>query len=250
MTAPAGLPALQARSRAGSSSPGRALRLTFAASIFCIGAAPAEAQVGAAISVFSDYRFRGNSLSESRPVAILDLSYDASNGLYGAASGSVVAARGEGLRTLGLVLNAGYAKQLKSGLTIDMGAVHSSYSAYSGLDSGRSYTELYAGLRGKIVSARVGVSPDYFGSGWTAYSEVTGQLSPTRNLRLEAAVGTLVPLSGNQGELEGNGRLGIDWRSGRVSLHAAIAARGGGRNAYAARRSSRATAVLGVSYAL
>ncbi len=226
------------------------LRLTFAVALFCLGAAPAQAQVGAAISVFSDYRFRGHSLSESRPVAILDLSYDASNGLYGAASGSVVAARGEGLRTLGLVLNGGYAKQLKSGLTIDAGAVHSSYSAYSGLDSGRSYTELYAGLRGKVLSARVAVSPDYFGSGWTAYSEVTGQLSPTRNLRVEAAVGTLVPLSGNHDRLEGNGRLGVDWRTGRVSLHGAIAARAGGQNAYATRRSSRATVVVGVSYAL
>ena len=212
---------------------------------------PAVAQVGAAVSVFSDYRFRGFSLSESRPVGILDLSYDAPNGLYAAASGSVAAARGEGLRALGAEANGGYAKQLSSGLTIDVGAVYARYSSYSGLGSSRSYAELYAGLGGKILSSRVSVSPDYFGLGSTLHGEVTGQLSLARDLQVQASVGTLVPLGGGHdyGAVT-DGRLGLDWTSGRFSLHGAITTRGGSRNFYALRHSSRTALVLGLGYAL
>jgi uncharacterized protein (TIGR02001 family) len=213
-------------------------------------ATPAAAQVGAAVSAFSDYRFRGFSLSESRPVGILDLSYDAPNGAYVAGSGSVVASR-EGLRTLGLQVNGGYAKQLKSGLTIDIGAAHSRYSSYSGLGSSRSYTEFYAGVRGKVLSSRVSVSPDYFGLGSTLYGEVSGQLSPARNLQVQASLGTLVPLGGGHHyRTATDGRIGLDWVSGRVSLHGAISTRGGGRNLYPLRHSSRTAVILGLSYAL
>lgn len=215
-----------------------------------MAAAPAAAEVGAAVSVFSDYRFRGLSLSESRPVGILDLSYDAPTGLYASASGSVVAAR-EGVRTLGLQVNGGYARQLSSRLTVDLGAVHSRYSSYSGLGSSRSYTEFYAGIRGKVLSSRVSVSPDYFGLGSTLHGEVTGQLSPARNLQVQATVGTLVPLgSGHHYRVATDGRLGLDWVSGRVSLHGAITTRMGGRNLYPLRHSSRTALILGVSYAL
>lgn len=214
-------------------------------------AAPAAAQTGAAVSIFSDYRFRGFSLSESRPVGILDLSYDAPSGIYAAASGSVVAARGEGLRALGLQVNGGYAKQLRSGLTIDIGAVHSRYSSYSNLGSSRAYTELYAGVRGKVISSRIAVSPDYFGLDSTLYGEVTGRVGPARNLQLQASVGTLVPLGGGHHyRATTDGRLGVDWTSGRLSLHGAITTRAGGRHLYPVRHSSRTALVFGLSYAL
>jgi len=89
-----------------------------------VSTSPAAAQVGTAVSVFSDDRFRGYTLSDSRPVGILDLSYDAQNGFYGALSGSIVATRHDGLQPLGLQLNGGYAKRLSSGLTVDTGIVH------------------------------------------------------------------------------------------------------------------------------
>src|SRR5436190_194451 len=80
--------ASRARSYAISVAPAAAFLLT---------ASPATAQAGVAVSIFSDDRFRGYSLSDGRPVGILDLSYDAANGLYGALSGSVVATRHDGL---------------------------------------------------------------------------------------------------------------------------------------------------------
>lgn len=212
-------------------------------------ATPATAQVGAAVSIFNDYRFRGFSLSDSRPVGVVDLSYDARNGLYGAASGSVVAARGEELRALGLTVNGGYAKQLKSGLTVDVGAIYARYTSYSGLGSSRSYAELYTGVRGKILSSRISISPDYFGRGSTLHGEVTGQFSPARDLQVQATVGTLVPLGGSY-RVTTDGRLGLDWTLGRFSLHGAITARGGGRTFYPVRHSSRTAFIFGLGYAL
>ena len=98
------------------------------AALLAIPASPAAAQVGAVVSIFSDSRFRGISLSDGRPVGIIDLSYDASNGLYGAVSGSVVDTRDDGVRVLSVTLNGGYATRLRSGLTADVGIVHSRYS--------------------------------------------------------------------------------------------------------------------------
>ena len=245
MTVPAARIVWPARGRAG-----KKILAALAITILCVTATPAAAQVGAAVSVFTDYRFRGFSLSESRPVGVLDLSYDLPNGLYVASSGSVVASR-EGLRTLGLQLNGGYAKQLRSGLTLDAGAVYSRYSSYSGLGSSRSYAELYAGVRGKILSSRLSLSPDYFGSGPTLYGEIAGQFGLTRNLLLQASIGALAPLRETHGYgLTTDGRVGLEWRSGPVSLHGAITTRRGSSSAYSARHSDRTAFLLGVSYAL
>ena len=221
-----------------------------AAVILAMSSARVAAQVGATVSIFSDYRLRGYSISESRPVAVLDLSYDAPGGFYAGASGSVVHPDDELLRPLGLQVNGGYAKRLKSGLTLDVGGAHSTYASYSGLRYRRSYTELYAGVAGKVLSARVSVSPNYLGTGWTMYSEGSAQVSPARHLHLGATVGVLFPLDSRQGYGgQADGRIGLDWTSGRVSLHAAATARAG-RNLYTIGHSSRTAILIGASYAM
>lgn len=202
------------------------------------------------VSLYSDDRFRGYSLSEGRPVAIVDLSYDAPDGFYGAASGSLVAARGEGPRLLGAQLNAGYATPITCGLTLDLGITHSAYSHYSGLGS-RSYTEVYGGVAGKNLSARLSASPDYFGRGWTVHPEVNGNVSLSSSLDLTANVGLLVPLGGRfYSKPVYDARLGLNQRLGRLSLHAAFTSRGASRAIYHGRRSTRNAFVFGVSYAL
>src|SRR4051794_25476402 len=144
LRAPVTVPADQPASRAAT---GSALRSAATQSILFAAAlsftSPAAAQVGTSVSVFSDNRFRGYSLSGGRPVGILDLSYDAPNGFYAALSGSVVATRHDGLRPLGIQLNGGYAKRLSSGLTVDAGVTHSNYFAYSSKGTRKSYTEGY-----------------------------------------------------------------------------------------------------------
>lgn len=217
--------------------------------------AQALAQAGGSVSILNDYRFRGFSLSDGRPVGILDLSYDAPNGLYAAASGSLVLARGDGLQPLGMELNAGYAKRLASGLTIDLGATHSAYSEYSSRGSAYSYTEFYAGLGGKLVSARISVSPDYLKHGaWTTYGELNGSAPVASNLRLTGHLGMLVPLgyqtSSTHYRREFDWRIGLQDDLGRLSIHADWAGGRPGDDRYSAARHDRSGLVLGLTYAL
>jgi hypothetical protein len=217
--------------------------------------APAAAQFGAVVSAYTDQRFRGYSLSDGRPVGILDLSYDGPNGVYAAASGSVLLTRHEGLKGLGLALNGGYAKRIRPDLTLDLGVIHSRYSEYSGVATGRAYTELYAGLAGKLVGARFSLSPNYIGPArWTLHGEVNGRIDLTDDLLLDGSLGALVPL-GN-GAYAGaaratwDARLGLAQRVGRISLRAAFTARGKSSDIYASRRHGRAAIVLGISTVL
>jgi len=215
----------------------------------------AAAQFGAVVSIFSDDRFRGASVSDGRPVGTLDVSYDVRSGLYASLSGTVVATRGEGLKALSAVLNGGYAKRLRSGLTVDFGVFHSRYSHYSRLSSRRDFTEAYAGLAGKNIAGRLSVSPNYFGlARWTAYGEVDAHLDLSPNTQLEAEAGLLVPLGENAAGANLNSqvdsRLGLAQRLGPVTLHAAVSARNSSAPIYGGRGHDRVAIVLGISAAM
>lgn len=210
--------------------------------------------MGAVASVYSDERFRGYSLSDGRPVGLIDLSYDDASGVYGALSGSVVASR-EGLRPLGVTVNAGYARRIGTRFTGDVGVIHARYSHYSGLASGRSYTEVYAGLSGKQVGARLSVSPNYVGTaGWTMHGEINGHFDLTPTLRADGALGALLPVGGGayrgSSRLQWDARVGLSQRIGPISLHAALTTRGKGPSIYADGRHRRAALVIGISTAL
>ena len=215
----------------------------------------AAAQVGVVASVYTDQRFRGYSLSDGRPVGILDISYDASNGIYAAASGSVVMTRDDGLKGLGLALNAGFAKPIGRDFTLDLGIIHSRYSEYSGVATGRTYSEAYAGISGKFVGTRFSISPDYIGPArWTLHGEINGQVDLSKDLLLDGTLGALIPLG--EGAYNGavraqwDARVGLARRLGPVSLHAALTARGDSSHIYAGRRHRRAAIVLGINTAL
>jgi hypothetical protein len=206
------------------------------------------------VSAYSDFRIRGVTFSDARPVGILDLSYDSPTGLYAALSGGVVATRHEGLRALGLTINGGFAKRVRPGLTADIGIVHSRYSHYSGLVSGRSYTEFYAGLAGKVVGARVSLSPNYAGTvRWTLHTELNGHLDLTRGLSADGSVGVLNPIGGGytgSSRAVWDARLGIAQRFGRISLHGALTTRSRGQEAYIYGRHRRTALIFGISTAL
>lgn len=213
----------------------------------------AHAQVGAIVSVYNDDRFRGVSFSDGRPVGILDLSYDAPHGLYGAVSGRVVATRHEGVKALGYSVDGGYARRLRSGLSVDLGIVHSHYSHYSGLLSGRSYTEAYAGIAGKLVGGRLSISPDYLGSShWTAHGEIDGHLNLSRQTLVEGELGVLTSIGGayrRSGRAEFDARLGVAQRAGPLTLHAALTTRSRA-NSYQGATHGRTAVVVGLSLAL
>ena len=253
MTVPAG-------QRASRAAAGNVLRSAAIQSILFAAAlsftSPAAAQVGTSVSIFSDDRFRGYSLSDGRPVGILDLSYDAPKGFYAAISGSAVATRHDGLQPLGVQLNGGYAKRLSSGLTADVGIVHSNYSSYSSRNADKSYTEVYAGLAGKILSSRISVSPDYLKPGaWTVYGEVDATVPAGKKLRVTGHVGLLGPLDrrGYAGETlrpELDWRLGLARDLGPVTLSVAWTGISRNRDLDQERSYGRQALIFGITWAL
>lgn len=236
-------------------SPGpRSTKLVLTAVLLAVVPAPAAAEVGAVVSAYSDLRYRGVSLSGGRPVGIFDLSYDASNGFYAALSGSLAASR-EGVRPLGLTLNGGYARRIGRGLSADVGIVHSRYSHYSDVPSGRTYSEIYAGLSSEYVGTRFSLSPNYIGKAhWTLHGEIDGHAELTSTLYLDGELGALIPLNsyGTIGNSHGiwDARVGLVQSVGRVSLHAAVSARGRNANVYGNWGRSRVGVILGISMAL
>ena len=210
--------------------------------------------MGATISAFSDARFRGYSLSEGRPVAVLDFAYDDPSGFYADASGTGVFKAGHP-NPLGFQVNAGYAKRLNSGTTLDFGVTNATYSHYSRSQAARSYSEVYAGISRGGLSSRIFLSPHYSESGlWTAYWEVNAAISPARNWSLDGHVGMLVPLKTPAGDQDYRSafdvKLGVSRELGPVSLHLAFdkGVRGSAYYGESARRGS--AVVVGASWVL
>jgi uncharacterized protein (TIGR02001 family) len=246
------VPAAAAASRARSSCT--RLAGHFAICLFGFWAFPARAELGGTVSVFNDLRFRGYSLSDGRPVATLDFAYDDPSGFYADVSGTGVLRHGGEPAPLGFQLNGGYAKQLKSGTTLDLGVIHSSYSHYSSGERGASYTELYAGISRGALSSRIYLSPHYFAPGvWTAYGEVNAAVSPARKWSIDGHVGMHVPLRTPSGE---NYRKDFDWRIGvsrelgRLSLHAAWTDGTPGKDYYNGHNHSRSAVLIGANWVL
>ena len=218
----------------------------------CCAASPAAAEVGAAVSVFSDSRLRGYSLSRGHPVGTVDVSYDDPSGLYAAGSASVLASSHDGIKPLGLQLNGGYAKRL-SGVTLDFGAIYSTYSHYSSRGSSNSYAEIYVGAAYKFLSSRIAFSPHYFESGArTLYGEIDANFSPAHKLHLTGHAGLLVPIDyrGENPSNQYDWRVGVSRDVGKLTLHVIGSGGGPGRDYYRGRWHSRNAIVVGVSWAL
>jgi uncharacterized protein (TIGR02001 family) len=216
-------------------------------------AAPANADTQTSVSIFNDLQFRGYSLSEGRPVGILDLAFDDPSGLYADAAGTGVFGGHSAFAPLSMQLTGGYARRLRSGATLDFGATHSTYSSYSGASRGTSYTELYAGIMRGGFSSRIFLSPHYFERGrWTAYGEVNGSVAPARNWSIDGHVGIHVTLKAPANE---SYRPEFDWRLGlsrafkSLSLHAAWSGGAPGRDYYGGRGHSRSALIIGASAA-
>ena len=216
--------------------------------------APAAAEVGAQVSVFSDARFRGYSQSAGHPVATLDLSYDDPRGFYVTAAGSVVASDADGIKPFEAQIGGGYARRITD-VTVDLGAIHSEYSRYGRWVVPRSYTELYAGATYRFLSARVAFSPHYFEPGTrTLYGEANANFSPAHKLNVAAHAGVLVPIDYREPSsgrpVQYDWRLGISRDIGHASLHLIGSGGGPTPDIYGGRKHSRTALVAGVSLPL
>jgi uncharacterized protein (TIGR02001 family) len=203
------------------------------------GAVPAAAQqISGSLSVESDLRLRGYSLSAGRPVASARAGLDSTSGFYADGSATVVLGRDDDVRFLGYQVDAGFVKRVGDLWTLDVGVARNDFrAAYRG-GYPYSYTEAYAGATHGALSAYVFVSPDYYRSGnWTLYGQVEGSLTPAENWRLTAHVGSLVYLRtpepyARRAKTRYDWRLGVARELGPVEVHAALSGGGPGRQYY------------------
>lgn len=136
----------------------------------------AEWEIDAAIGAFSDYRFRGISLSSKDPQVTAEVTVTHESGLYAGVWASNVALNG-GADDVELDLSAGYAADL-DGLTLDIGAV---YYLYPG-NSGFNYVEftgslgIEAGPGTITLGAAYAPSQDNIGNQDNIYFYVSGDV--------------------------------------------------------------------------
>ena len=181
-------------------------------SLLVLFAAPACAEIGATLTFASQDRFRGYSVSDGYPATTLSLSYDDAAGPYVEGSVMVAGNPSDGVERSRFEANAGYALRLKDGPTLDAGIVHAEYTGYRIYGAQAVFTEVYAGLITKHVSAHAHYSPNYFQRGVTTfYTDLDGSIPLTPHIRLAAHYGMLFQLSGNR---EQAGTTSQDWRVG------------------------------------
>jgi uncharacterized protein (TIGR02001 family) len=186
--------------------------------------APAAiAQASATASWVSDDRARGVSLSDGLPAAQLDVSYDHQSGWYEGAFASNVRFYERSRRELQLIGYTGYAQRLLRGWSFDAGAAYSTFSKHTRYE----YLELHAGVTSSTLSARLYLSPNYFGQGvHTLYAELNGSQRLVEALRLIGHAGLLRPFAGATDERDSD-RLhpdflaGIEYRREPLSLQIA-----------------------------
>ena len=148
----------------------------------------ASAQISGSVNLVSDYRYRGVSLSHGDPAAQFAVAYDDAQGWYAGAFASTVrlaAPSNPGLQAIGFV---GYAKQLPSGVSFEVGADYSAFSGARGYD----YAEVYGGFAFESVNGRLYYAPRYFGAdGGALYGELNGAQRVHDRVRLLVHVGVL-----------------------------------------------------------
>ena len=181
-------------------------------SILILFTTPASAEVGATLTLASQDRFRGYSVSDGYPAATFSLSYDDAGGPYVEGSVMLAGNPSDGLERTRFEGNAGYAIRLKNGPTLDAGVVHAEYTGYRIYGRQAVFTEFYAGLITNHVQAHLHYSPNYFQHGVsTFYADVDGTTELAPRLRLSGHIGMLFQLDGSH---EAAGTRTEDWRIG------------------------------------
>lgn len=157
-----------------------------------IAALPAvsRAQVSGGVTLASDYRIRGVSLTDGRGVAVASLAYDHGSGVY--AGGSVVAhdPAERDLRLLGWQGYAGLSGRLDRGAAWDVGVSHVHMEPYFDRRYPLEYTQVHVGLSQGDIAGRLSVASGYPRKGVeTAYAELNAALRPAEDWRLIGHVG-------------------------------------------------------------
>jgi uncharacterized protein (TIGR02001 family) len=159
-------------------------------------ASPAMAQVSGGLTLATDYRIRGVSLTDGRGVAVASLAYDHDSGAY--AGGSVVGhdPASRSARILGYQAYAGVARRIPGGPTWDVGVSRVDMEPYFDRQYALEYTQAHFGLSQGDLSGRLSVASGYPRKGVeTAYLELNAATRPAEAWRLTGHVGLQTRLS-------------------------------------------------------
>ncbi len=229
-----------------------ARRLLFGSALILFSA-PACAELGATVTLASQDRFRGYSVSDGYPATTFALSYDDAAGPYVEGSIMLAGNLSDGLERSRFEANAGYALRLKQGPTLDAGVVHAEYAGYRIYGSQAVFTEFYAGLITGHIQAHVHYAPTYFQRGVsTFYTDLDGTTEIAPRLRLSAHVGALFQLNGHH---EAAGTRTQDWRIGastdlrKLTFELALSSGSEKRSFYGAVKSGGTALLFSVSKA-
>ncbi len=170
----------------------RTLLLYAAGGVVALAAIDVRAQVSGTVSLVSDYRFRGLSLSSGRAEPQLSLAYDSPGGWYAGLFGSNVKLRDD--RDQQVIVYAGYSRKWLSGLSTEFGVTASSFLKTSYYN----YAEAFVGVNFDELSSRLYVSPNYFGQSIpSAYWELNASHQIAARTHLLAHIGYLRSFSGS-----------------------------------------------------
>jgi uncharacterized protein (TIGR02001 family) len=228
----------------------RALRRGALAILLALCAFEASAQLSATASILSDYRYRGISLSGGDPAAQLGLAYDDPSGVYAGFFASSVQFAISAHRELQMVPYAGYARRLASGWSAEVGAEYATFTGPGSYD----YAELYVGIAGEQLSARLYYAPRYFGRESGAfYAELNGAQALTDRIRVLAHVGMLVnrgdyPQYGPSDRRLVDGRLGVAVDIEALTFQASWVGVNSANTGYPVAHGRKNTAVVALSW--
>lgn len=208
--------------------PSRTRFLVAALALCC--AAGAHAQWSGSVTLMSDNRFRGVSLSDGQPDVRAGLGIDLAGGWYAGTSVTRAELWPDHRRPQWLFYG-GRSGVWEAGRSWELGATRVHFASAGHYD----YSEFYAGLLGPTVQARLYVSPDYFGRGLrSGYLELDGQWSLPLGVRALAHAGALAVSRGTGYDVyarrrRADLRLGLAHSLGEAELQLAWSAaqRGG-----------------------
>jgi uncharacterized protein (TIGR02001 family) len=155
--------------------------------IAALVAAPAFAQVSGSATAFSDYRYRGASLSGQSPTGSVAWAWDADDGWYAGTQFTRVRFGSDAPWELQATPYLGLVRVLRGGGTVDAGVQYTWYAR----SSRYATSELYAGVNGEHLRGRLSWTPAYFGDATAWYAEIDGNRPLRGRLRAFAHVGVL-----------------------------------------------------------
>lgn len=147
------------------------------------------AQVSGDVALLSDYRFRGESLTEGRPALQAGVNYDHSSGLFVGALVSNVRIDPD-VVGLGAQIYGGYTRPIGERAAWDIGVVTYVFPQPS-MGPTYNYTEAFVGASFDTLSSRLYYTHSYFGGGQAVYLELNGSRAINDRITLIGHVGYL-----------------------------------------------------------